>query len=541
MLDQDMVLAENVNFKAYFDSWEVSEAGSQRWRPFHTLPADPGSGCYIFLADFDSSLEPFFFGGRKLTGMRAFYFGKAGDTENTDLYQRGSCYYHDSSGARRVNQLITALWDKGVPVVHMCAQIPTMHGKGILEAMMLEKVNFCTNSQENHGYRPKHAKSVFEDFAELCAKTQAQKIVQHSDFFSVSIGSHDQELHVDFQLAVRALTVEVQEAYAAMEAAESGLVQHQQIISEGVMKELRQVLGTAVDQLAEHSAVVDRVRDKLMKHDACKAYYQQLPPLFVPSIERAPAWTKSAKASEWQQKACDSRKASHTSQQQSSSKQGSTSTATDATRARPLYARIKEELNLKQQKAQKFQAEISDAAASGDTKSLEDYVCKITRFTFIAEQIATEVVGDVPLQKAGKRCVCKPDFIWHIAKQLVDELDGSTEEALVTAVPKKIRSKTWYDTILEDLEVKPAQADSLRNKIADAALSKNTEDLWKYLCNFKATKGRKLAEFAKQYAVEICGGEPLDFKTFQPCVFITEFVRHITWQLVSEADALTNT
>ena len=498
----------------------------------------------MLLADFDSSKKidsPHVFEGHRLTGIRAFYFGKAGHTESTDLARRGGTYYQNGEAQvrRRVNQLVTALWEEQVPVIHMCVQMPLTQGKGILEAMMLEKIDFCTNDKENGGYRPKKSSQVFEDFARLCASHQAQQMVEHSDFFSVSIGSHDQELHVDFQLQTRALTVEVQEAYFAIKAAESVCVKPQSSIIEDVCKELRQVLSTALHQLEEHSAAVDKLRSQLLKDDGCKAYYRQQPPIFVTSKGSSEAWNKSETASQWQKEAWTLQKAGHALRQPRVRKPEDASSSAHVAESKPLYPRIVNELRFSPQRANNLETKMSAAAASGDTKDLCKYLKNIRGFTKeVAEQYATEAAGlEVePFHKAYK-----DDFIQHIAAHLASE--GTCKGASDTAVPKKTQSKTWYARIIEDLGVnKTAQADTLRtaqadtlwSKIADAASSNNTDDLWKYLCNFKGAGGKRLAEVAKQYATEIFGGIPVDLKTYKPCVYKTEFIRHIANKLVSE-------
>lgn len=441
------VPAEEVDFQGYFHSCIVSEAVSQWWKLYHNLPEHPGAGCYVLLADFGSARQEYYVNGRQVTGMYAFYFGKSEDGKG--LTVRGQTYYQKSSATRCVNKLVAALWEHDVPVVHMCSQIPTSQGKGVLEAMMLSKFDFCTNYTSNGKYRVEGSgQMVFSQFCQLCSCVGQQKELEHSDFFATAVGEYDTELQADFLLQSREVAVRLQEAYSAIDFAEKRGAQPEQFQAQ--RSTLQQLQRTCLKQLTEHISAVQTCRDELLGDSACKNYLTDQLPLFVPSKSPSEAWLKSRQSATWAHEAYKMRKqlAEPLEEPAASSKplvttsqagmdrellQQERQAVTDARpvllqnnfKTQKLYTKLVEDLKVKAKQAATLKAHMAQAAESSNNRELWKYLLSFKGLRGDrVERYAKEVVGRTPLDPLTYQpCLNKYQFMTYVAEQLRIEAD----------------------------------------------------------------------------------------------------------------------
>ena len=284
------IYAEEIDFEAYFADCQAHEPVSQRWKPFHRLPPQSGSGCYMLLADFGAATRnkqpPY-------SGMYAFYFGRS-DVAFTEkgeksegLKSRGNTYFVKKD--RAPNNLRKALMDEGaIPTILMCSQIEVSEGKGVLEAVMLHRYDFFTNGTYNGGVRPmkEGETSLVDSFRQACMKVKIQKPIEHRKFFaSIQKDLTDASLRNAVLMNSRSVSVRVQEAYAAVAAAEaspnlstnSGELLGQQ------RRRLQGRLCIMLEQLKEAEAEVENVAAMLQGNiDACYHYYNDVPPITQP-------------------------------------------------------------------------------------------------------------------------------------------------------------------------------------------------------------------------------------------------------------------
>ena len=538
--------AEKINFQAYFDDCKASEPVSQYWRPYHKLPSGSGGGCYIILADFDSSKSKHSIGGTIIRGKFALYFGKSGDN---GLISRGRNYYQDCHRERLVNKLIKALWDHGVPVQFMCSQIPHSQGKGILEAMVLARLDFCCNDKDNDGFRLRASAGhtgLYDEFLFLCSRVKEQQGLQHSELFFTPVCRVDQDIQSRFQQLSRLLNVNLEEAYSAVAAAGQASASLPALLT--VCSQLRSLQLTALEQLEQHNAMIDSCHDQLWRIARCKVYYNSA---LQPFKGRSPAVEHSEKAIKMEQEAWAERKqtfdtacklnlhedsapsdvAGSTGLAKGKATRGASSTDTtkgkvDGTTGSGLFTKGKAASTEDNTPIQGG----TDTRAAG-LRSLQGSAKSAVARTKVTEKKATG--RGMQAQSSHCQATSRADSIGSGGGRGTDKAESTTSTKDVGDVPRpRVLPTTLYHTILEDLEVKEAQAAYLKDRIKAAAKSGQPRILYRYLSTFTGLFHPEV----EQYAWQLVGGTPLHPDTYMPCEYKYEYLHHIVVQLLSAAE-----
>ena len=475
--------AEKIDFDAYFHSCHASEPVSQHWKPFHRLPRNSGSGCYMLLADFSAAKknqEP------PLSGMYAFYFGRSDTsiseegTKSEGLTNRGKSYFlNDTQSMKRPpNQLRKALMDEaGVPTILMCSQIPVSEGKGVLEAMMLQNYDFFTNSAYNGGARGEGS-AILATFRQACTEVKTQKPIQHQRFFaSVQRKQTDSALRNAFLMRSRSVSVRIQEAYTAMDAAESSSDQSHQWT--GILKQrrtkLQGLLCDMLHQLEEAGAIVDSCAATLQESvDPCFDYYSDVPPITKPTRKgalRTFAWT-AARDAELAQKA-----------------------AWDAVKA-----------------AEPAQTSSAEATVQSSSAKLLSLGISVVRSQSEAQK-----------QGAGSHA--------SSSMRQTRRMTAAQSQSEVQAPVPKVYS-SLFDQLCDELQVQKVQRRNFKCMVRTAKRKDNISLLERYMQNLRLLRLAK----AKHIVEDLVHGNPLHPKTNLPCKRADDFRHIIALFLAQEAD-----